>query len=463
MTKRLELEEAREHLLSGLSKIEEKEMVPLMQAAGRVLAEPVTAGFSVPPFPRSAMDGYAVRAADTAGAGAAGAGAAEAYLEGLQTAKADPNGAGAAGRDSEDSDIANADPSEADAAGTVPGNSQTSECRMQRPIRLEVIGEIPAGVPAYPEYRPGSAVRIMTGGRVPEGYDAVVKQEDTDYGEDVVSVYRAASPHENICPAGEDICAGETVLGAGQCIGRIEAGILARLGIDKVPVIRPVRVGLLSTGTELAAVGMQLADGKIFENTSVMMETSIRQAGFCCRRELCPDDESMIAEKLEELLADSDIVITTGGISVGKWDLVPAALSRIGAEKVFSGVNVMPGTPTIGSRRDGKILLSLSGNPYAALCHFDWYFWSAAAKLTGCDAFEPEETMAVMMEDYENKRPLRRMVRAHLDGGQVSLPAKSHKSSVISNLQLCNCYLDAPAGAVFTAGDKVRVLRIRGC
>ena len=168
----------------------------------------------------------------------------------------------------------------------------------------------------------------------------------------------------------------------------------------------------------------------------------------------------MIADQLKQALETSDVILTTGGVSVGVKDLLPDALERIGAKRLFSGVNVQPGTPTIGSVKDGTPILSLSGNPYAAIVNFDHYFWPLAAKLTGCEAFLPQREEAILRSEYPKTNRLRRLLRARIMNGEVTLPVKSHASSVLSNLLECNCYIDLPAETSVAPGDRVEILRM---
>ena len=422
---RMDIETAVRSLLNQVTPVPEREQVSLYHAAGRILAEDVRAPFAVPHFPKSAMDGYAIRSEDVQGA------------------------------------------------------------TPEHPVRLKVVGELLAGDdPAvclkdslYGQSPDGgTAVRIMTGAAVPEGYDAVVKQEDTDYGEAVVTVRQGVSAYTNYCKVGEDIPEGSVVLTAGRRIGRIEAGVLASLGIAEVTVVRPIRVSILSTGSELFSLSepdqgagnekkkgiAAPAAGRIYNSIAYTLSAGLAGAGFTVTAGICPDDTEEILRRLEEALKTSDIVITTGGVSVGKKDLLPEVLERAGAEQIFAGVDVQPGTPTIGSVKNGKVILSLSGNPYAALVNFDLYFWEVAAKLTGCEALLPVREEVILGSEYPKKNRHRRLLRAKVTGNKVFLPAKSHASSVLSNLLDCNCYIDLPAGQEVAVGERVRILRMPG-
>ena len=395
----LSVEESRKRLTDNISVSCSDVMVPLEEAWGRIISKDIIAREPVPDFERSAMDGYAVMSDDVSLAGS------------------------------------------------------------ESPVQLKVTGEVFAGDDSKAAAAAGTALRVMTGAMIPEGFDAVIRQEDTDCGEDTVRIFAGAAPGKNICPVGENIKKGEKVLKKGDRIGRMEIGLLSSMGISKVPVKSPVRAGIISTGDELTAVGKDRGPAGIYGNISYMLSASVRAAGFevSCDR-ICPDDAKIIKEEIRCALAVSDVVITTGGVSVGKKDLIPEVLDSLGAETLFYGSDIKPGAPTRGSVLDGKVILSLSGNPYAALVNFDLYFWDVAAKLTGSSYYETRTHKAILLDSYENRNDCRRFLRARFDGEQVSLSGGADRSSVIGDMAGCNCYVDVPAGKTYTAGDIVDIV-----
>ena len=398
----MEIEEAIGLVTSNASCIEEELTVKLEDAYGHILAKSITASENVPSFARSAMDGYAVKSEDVSGA-------------------------------SKDS-----------------------------PVRLKVVAQILAGESSGISYEPQTAVRIMTGGMIPDGYDAVVKQEDTDHGEKDVCVYSPVGKYMNYCHPGEEIQKGALVLAKGTRIGMIETGLIASLGIDSVIVKRPLRVSIVSTGSELTAPGRKLPEGCIYGNIRYMIAAAVRSTGFEVTYSAdSKDDKDMICDHIIKARDASDVVITTGGVSVGKRDLVAAALSDIGAKILFKRVNIQPGTPTIASISDGKIILSLSGNPYAAIANFDLYFPPLSATLMGCPGLDTKTGEAILSDPYDKVNAMRRLVRAYEEGGRVYLPADKHMSSVFGNLKRCNCYIDIPAKTKVSVGEKVRIRRMR--
>lgn len=395
------IEECQARFLERVAPITEMCTVPLLESLGLVAAEDIASGMNVPPFAKSAMDGYAVHAETLAGASA------------------------------------------------------------ETPVRLRVMGELCAGDYAelpWNAEQPMTAVRVMTGAYIPDGYDAVVRQEDTDYGETEVSIYTEIVPYRNYCKIGEDVAAGTVLVPAGTRIGAVHIGLLAECGIAEIKVRRPLRAAILCTGSELAELGTPLTPGKIYNNLSYILEARVRGAGLeVTSRGLCADEPGEMKERIATALEQADILITTGGVSVGKKDIVRQVLESMGAELLFTRAAVQPGTPTTGAVLNGKPVLCLSGNPYAALVNFDLYFWSIAARMMECAALEPVRAMAVLQSEYPKRNHCRRFLRAYAAGGKVTLPDAVHASSVISNLTQCNCYIDLEAGREVHPGDTVTI------
>ena len=401
----MQIEEAVSALINTLASVDECESVSLVNATGRILGEDVFAGIPVPSFPKSAMDGYAVRSADIAGASS------------------------------------------------------------NKPAKLQVLECIYAGdkVPeALLQMRSleGCAVRIMTGAVVPEGFDTVVKQEDTDLGEDVVSIYKPQKEFVNYCKVGEDVEEGSRIASRGTLIGRTEAGVIASVGKASVNVLRKIRVAVISTGSEIADIGFPLEESQIYNNIAYTLSASLKSDAFDVKLSSVPDDIDEIVAALNKACEESDIIITTGGVSVGQKDLLPAALDRISAQKIFSGVNVKPGSPTIGAVIDGKALLCLSGNPYAAVANFDLYIGSIICEITGCSAYIPVRSKAVLMSEFDKPSNVRRLVRARVVGGEVTILSKNQASSILSGFAGANCYIDFPKGSDVIQGDTVDIINI---
>lgn len=400
---RLEIEECLLRLLEALNPIEETESVHITECHGRILTEDVAAGMMVPSFPKSAMDGYAVRASDV------------------------------------------------------------EHASKKNPVRLKVLGELLAGDYKEILYEKNTAVRVMTGSYVPEGFDAVVRQEDTDYGEAEVCVYETVKPYDNYCRVGEDIQKGDIVIKQNTRISSVHVGLLASLGIEYITVRKSAKTAIISTGTEVMQVGQALTPGKIYNSTAYMLAADIRREGLLVGdMKTCADDEERLAAAVKSALKDADFVITTGAVSVGKRDIIPKVLENAGAKVLFRGANIQPGTPTMASMLDGKVILSLSGNPYAAIANFELYFWPAMAKLMQSDSFETQKKTAVLDSEYEKVNKMRRLIRAYAGNGKVRIPSPVHASSVIHNLTECNCFIDLRAGERVKPGDEVTIRYFKG-
>lgn len=398
----MEIEECVELFWNRVTALSETERVHIAVACGRVAAEGVCARQPVPAFPKSAMDGYAVRASDIAGA------------------------------------------------------------TKETPVILTVLGENCAGDCGEWSYTENSAVRVMTGAYIPEGFDAVIRQEDTDYGMDRVRVYASVKPYMNYCRVGEDMNAGDVVIQEGSRLTPLHIGLLASMGAEYVTVYRQPRVAVISTGSELTEVGAALEKGKIYNSILPILKAAIEREGFPVVYERsCADEEGLLERMLLEAADCADIVVTTGGVSVGKRDLLPAVLERAGAERLFAGANIQPGTPTMGSILKGKPVLSLSGNPYAAMVNFEIYFWELAAALLHSDSYKPVVKTAVLKSDYTKVNKQRRFVRAYEEDGKVFLPTQTHASSVISNMTQCNCFMDIAAGAAVSREAAVSIRKMR--
>lgn len=395
---RLEIEDCIQRLREEIRPLERLRMVSLTECCGMVLGQDVTAPMMVPPFPKSAMDGYAVCAEDIARAS---------------------NG---------------------------------------KPVLLKVTGELLAGDYQEIPYEKNTAVRVMTGAYIPGGFDAVVRQEDTDYGEETVKIYVPVSPYQNYCVEGEDIRRGEVVLRKGARLSPVHVGLLASLGQEKVCVYDPARIAVISTGTELTQVGEPLLPGRIYSSISYLLAADIMREGLqVIGPGLCLDEENQLAEELKRALETADMVITTGAVSVGKKDIVPGVLEQLGARILFRGANIQPGTPTLGAVCQDKVILCLSGNPYAAMANFELYFWPAMAKMMHSDSYQTVTETAVLDSEYSKVNRNRRLIRAYAAGGRVMIPTSVHASSVICNLTRCNCFIDLEAGRAVKPGDQVRI------
>lgn len=396
--KSLQLEEAVAAFTQGASALP-SESRPLLEALGCVLAENAVSQTDQPPFPRSPLDGYALLSSDSAGAS------------------------------------------------------------RERPVTLKVIDRVCAGDTADVKVTPGAAVRIMTGGMLPEGCDCVIRQEDTDYGEDFVNIYTYANEFDNYCRQGEDFKAGDVLIPRGTKINASAVSVLACAGFGSVRVSRKPRVFVISTGDELVAPGEPLPKGKIYNSNLFYITSRLSELGAAITGVLTSgDDRAQITSALLEAVKTSDLVITTGGVSVGQKDLMPAATKELGAELVFHGVAMKPGSPVLYTRLAGVPVLSLSGNPFASAVTFELFARKLLAKFMGDDTIPMRRVNAVLASDFLKPSPGRRLIRGVFSDGQVSLSG-GHSSGQIHSMVGCNCFVDIPAGtALLSAGDAVSVL-----
>ncbi len=376
------------------------EQVPIADALGRWLAEEVTSAEDVPGFDNSAMDGFAVRAANTRGA------------------------------------------------------AET------RPVELPLSGESRAGRPSPLPLADGQAISISTGAMIPSGADAVVKRESTRELDGAVAVLAEIDAGENVRRAGEDIRSGERVLAAGTEIGPAEVGVLASLGRPAVACVRRPRVSVVATGDELVEPGEPLGPGQIRNSNAYAVPAQARRAGGLVERVgMAADDLEETVRAIESGL-EADVLVVCGGVSVGRHDHVKAALAELGVEEVFWGLALRPGHPTWFGVRDSCLVFGLPGNPVSAMVTFDLFVRPALAALQGAPADRRRAT-AVIDEDYA-KRPgrahvVRCRLEARADGWHVR-PTKEQGSHVLTSMLDAEAYalLEVERGDV-RAGERVEI------
>lgn len=385
----LNYEQARALLLEAVEPVEPVEMehVPLPCSGGRVLARTLTAREDVPPFDRSAYDGYALRSADTM-------------------------------------------------AGTVT---------------LRILEEVPAGNVPHQTVSPGTSVKILTGAPVPPGADAVVMHERTHFTADAVTLTDPVRPGSGIVRAGEDICRGTVLAPAGTVIDPALAGALAAQGIAAPPVYRRLRVALLCTGSELAEPGEALQPGRIRNAGHAMLEAALERLGCqTVYLGIAADSAGDIAALLERGLAACDAVLCTGGVSAGDYDLTPAAMEQCGAKLLLRGVDMKPGMACAYGLREGKLLCGLSGNPASALTNFYAVALPALKRLAGRRDCLPRELSLTLANDFEKPSPRTRLLRGRLllNNGtvQMALP-EGQGNAQLSSAVGCDAMAVVPAGS----------------
>jgi molybdopterin molybdotransferase len=361
------------------------------RARGRVLVEPIDSGRRLPPADNSAMDGYAVRCADLAGA--------------------------------------------------APGAA----------IELTVAFEIAAGASADRRLEPGQAARIFTGAPVPPGADAVVRQEDTERDGDRVSIFVSPQPREHVRDAGEDVDVGDRVLDAGSIIGPAEIGMLASLGRSVVAVHQRPRVAILSGGDELVEPDGDASGGRIVSSNSYSIAAQCREAGAePVYLGIARDTPEEIEGRMRAGLG-CDVLISSAGVSVGDRDYVRGVLEKLGCSLSFWGVNMKPGYPlAFGRFASGGIVFGLPGNPVSAMMTFEQFVRPALRKMNGQRRLFRPTLRATLGERFEKKPGRLHFVRVELERQGDTVVARStgnQSSGVLRSMLLARGLLIFPADA----------------
>ncbi len=370
----------------------------LEECLGLVLAEDVMAQLDMPPFSRSAQDGYAFRSKDSEGAS------------------------------------------------------------KEQPVRLKVTGKIYAGDFPKKEVNPGEAIRIMTGAMIPAGADCVLRQEDTDEGEEIVQIYKETEAGCSICFKGEEYKKGHILLRAGTKIDAAALAVVSGNGIMELPVYARVKAAVVSSGSEVVEPGTPLTPGKIYNTNTIYMKARLKQLGAnVVMTRTVGDELGIMREALNEAASQSELVVTTGGVSVGQKDLTEEALLSIGAKILFHGIAVKPGMPTLAAEKNGVLFLGLSGNPFSAAIPFEMFVREIlAVKMGDPDLKLRKETLTAVTGFSKDSRK-RRFLRGKADGKEVWLPDQQANGQMRSMVG-CNCLIDIPAGSgPVKAGDRVEV------
>ncbi len=328
--------------------------------------------------------------------------------------------------------------------------------------RLRIVAESRAGAPIDHHVTDGEAVRISTGAAVPPGATAVIRQEDTVLDGDTVTLTTEVPPGHNIRSAGEDMRAGAAVLSAGTRLRAAELGAAVAAGVGRLTVSRRPRVAVLPTGDELRPAGEPLAPGQIHNSNGPMLSALAAHAGGAPEppRQL-PDDADATEAGLAHALEHADLVLVSGGVSVGPHDHVKPALHRLGVTEIFWGVALQPGKPTWFGVKDGTLVFGLPGNPVSAVVTFSLFVAPALAALLGAAPAAPPESTAILTADVKLNRQREQAVRVHLaraDGVTTATPTGPQDSHIVTSLLGADALaLIPPSETPLTAGSQVEL------
>ena len=376
------------------------EKVTLMKSLGLVLAEDAVADMDMPPWDKSAMDGYAVRSAD-----------------------------------------------------------------VTDPVSLKVVGEVPAGKAAKRPVGAGEAMKIMTGAPIPEGADAVVPVEHTTSRGDTVEIRDAVKAGAHICRKAEDIKQGQVLVTAGSVIRAQEIAIMASVGIHAPRVFRRPTVAIMTTGDELVEVDKKPGEGQIRNSNAYSIAAQVAQIGVpYAYLGIVPDVRESLSEKLDQAMRAADVVILTGGVSAGEYDLVEEVVRSKGIEIIFERVAIKPGRPMVFAKSPTKILFGLPGNPVSTFVTFEVFLRPALGRLMGNRLLDRPIVDAELEVNFGKPMPREQYVPARLTfvrDHYVVTPVESHGSADMMSITRANALMIIATGeGPYKAGHTVRVMAL---
>lgn len=384
----INVDEARRIILSSISVMNETETVKFSECSGRILAQDIISSLNVPQINNSAMDGYAVISLDT------------------------------------------------------------GEASQQNPAILDVAGEVQAGssVKLQPLER-GKAVRIMTGAHVPDGADAVIPFEDTAEENAKVKIFIPVNKSENIRFAGEDITAGKVVLAKGTIIDSYNIGQIASINQTEVQVFRKPAVSIISTGDEIIEPGSPDVYGKTVNSNSYVLINEVKKAGGDPSYFGIAKDRFDDVKKLIEKALTGDIVICTGGVSMGRYDFIPDVLKSMGAEIIVHRIAMKPGKPVLFGRINNKLIFGLPGNPVSVMVSFIEFVRPSILKMSGATLYDKPVVKAILKENIRKQAGRRHFIRGIftiIDGVFYVSTTGNQRSDIISSMAAANCLIIIP-------------------
>ncbi|MBX3333000.1 MAG: molybdopterin molybdotransferase MoeA [Nitrospira sp.] len=406
MTGLTQLHDAQRVVLDATTVLE-VEKVSILDVLGRVLAEDIMAGRDNPPWDNSAMDGFAVRWEDI-----------------------------------------------------------RQEHTIQKPVSLVVIEDVQAGRMPSKDVGPGQAIRIMTGAPVPRGADTVLKVEDTEHTPDSVRVLKAEPKGANIRPQGEDVKKGECIIGKGTRMRPSEAGMLAILAKSFVFVYQRPRVAILSTGDELADLDEPYSEEKIINSNSYGIAAAVQEAGgIPLLLGIARDTPAALKEKIAQGL-NADMLVLSGGVSMGDYDYTKAVFRELGAEMNFWKLAIRPGQPLAFGKIQNKLAFGLPGNPVSSMVTFEQLVRPALLKMSGCRSYGRPVVQAVFQETFSKRTDRRHFLRGMLtreDGIFKVRTTGDQGSGILTSMVKANCLIDVPVAVErLNPGDHVTVQLLSG-
>lgn len=395
----LSVEQARIRMCNSVNVIDGFERVAIRDGLNRILAEDVISPINVPPYDNSAMDGYALRAAD------------------------------------------------------VPADDEAS---------FNVIGTSFAGTPFGGQIETGQTVRIMTGAKIPSGADCVIMQEQVQRKGDVITISAGHKQGQNVRYIGEDIKQGGPALTSGKKIGPAEIGLLASLGIPEVTVKRKLRIAFFSTGDELRAVGESLEDGQIYDSNRYTIYGMLSQLGVeLIDMGVIPDDRTAIENAFTTAASLADAVITSGGVSVGEADYVKETLDKLG-EINFWKISMKPGKPLAFGKVNDAVFIGLPGNPVSVMATFYQFALPTLRRMMGqrdTEATSFKVPCKSMLKKRPGRTDFQRGILSHNENGELVVDGSGMQAShILSGMSRANCFIILPAeSANVEAGSMVDV------
>nr|WP_207745210.1 gephyrin-like molybdotransferase Glp [Clostridium tertium] len=378
----ISLEEAIEILNNNVNNLDIEE-VDLIDGLNRVISENIYAQINNPPFNKSAMDGYAL----------------------------------------------------------ISNNTELSN------RKFKVIDKVYAGGVCSSAVNEDTAVRIMTGAPIPKGANAVIKQEDVTLEDDFIILKKNIKENENICIKGEDISKGSLLLKSSKKLDYADIGILASSGINKMKVYKKPKIAFISTGDEVVDIGLALGEGKIYNSNKYSILSRIKELGYEAKYIAHINDNfHEIGSYIEEISNEVDLIITTGGVSVGEKDLLKDAIDTTSGEKLFWKITIKPGSAVLCSRVNKSIVISLSGNPTAALTTFELLVKPTLEKLSGYQEIKINREKAILLKDIKKKSPQRRFIRGYVEVNNckqyVHITQTKSGNGILSSAINSNCIIE---------------------